>query len=270
VPSPPSPQTPPSPEQIQAAQVALAQLARQSVDQLWPDDPLADLAALAVETRDHAQAAGALAVRQYRLQRLAAGERSAFRAVTAAVPTVAELEAMLRSAGTREAAAKAAGEATFDQGVRTVLANVDRDRKARGYARIPEPNACAFCLMLATRGAVYKADRKGRVANGRGKDLTLQGIKKGQRHGAGDSFAASNAKFTDGKKASSIKVHDNCACLPEPVFGVYEAPARVRAADALWIKAIAPTKKAPRGYGGDRARLRFRQLVEGRLPPDDE
>ncbi|WP_165242117.1 hypothetical protein [Corynebacterium lizhenjunii] len=35
----------------------------------------------------------------------------------------------------------------------TVVVNARRD--GRAFARVPEPGACAFCLMLASRGAVY-------------------------------------------------------------------------------------------------------------------
>ncbi|CAB0762658.1 hypothetical protein FRC0546_02104 [Corynebacterium diphtheriae] len=43
----------------------------------------------------------------------------------------------------------------------TVVLNVQRDHTA--YARVPEPGACAFCLMLASRGAVYKKSTVGMV-----------------------------------------------------------------------------------------------------------
>lgn len=43
----------------------------------------------------------------------------------------------------------------------TVVLNVERDKTA--YARVPEPGACAFCLMLASRGAVYTKATVGAV-----------------------------------------------------------------------------------------------------------
>jgi hypothetical protein len=252
--------------------MALAALVVPAVLKLWPSvlSPAnlpAFKAAVTQEVRDHAAASGALAQRQYRRQRSAAGETSTFRVALATLPSEAEIgelvDAALREAGVQLGAevtadspagtaladakarlAKAAEDVVFDTGVRTILGNADRDRAARGYARIPEPNACAFCLMLATRGAVYKADRRGRRT--------------------GDSFAASNAKFTDHPDAlpSSIKVHDNCRCHPEPVFGVYEAPARVREAEDTY-------KAASKAGGGRKAvAIRFRQMVEDRYHPD--
>lgn len=198
--------TAPTPEQIQAAQVALAASAGETVNAVWPADEVLDAAtwaALVADVRDHAAAAGSLAIRQYRRQRSAAGVTTPFRPRTLATPTADELETVLRGAGDKPAVVAAAEDVVFDHGVRTILDNAQRDPQARGYARIPEAGSCAFCLLLATRGAVYKHDRGG---------------------GDGDSFAASNAKFKDrkGSLPTSIKVHDNCRCIPEPAFGRYE------------------------------------------------
>ena len=49
----------------------------------------------------------------------------------------------------------------LDQGRDTIINATHTDRKAIGWARIPEPDACYFCAMLATRGAVYKEDTVG-------------------------------------------------------------------------------------------------------------
>lgn len=51
-----------------------------------------------------------------------------------------------------------------DPARQTVIDTATKDPKATGWARIPEPAAspsgtCAFCIMLATRGAVYKTER---------------------------------------------------------------------------------------------------------------
>lgn len=43
----------------------------------------------------------------------------------------------------------------------TIVRNVMRDGTA--FARVPEPGACSFCLMLASRGAVYTAKTVGAV-----------------------------------------------------------------------------------------------------------
>jgi len=280
------PAAPPSSESAQAAQAALAALVLPALAKLWPAflaNPTQALpafkAAVAVEVRSHAQASAALAQRQYRRQRTAAGETSTYRTTLATLPSVEDIGAMVEEAlagvdlspavpapktrgsvtevapeGTAVAdakarLAKAAEDVVFDTGARTVLGNIERDRQARGYARIPEAGACSFCLMLAIRGAVFKADRG---------------------NGQGDSFAETNSRkremrdgqaraFRNGTVPSSIKVHDNCRCQPEPVFGVYEAPARVREAEALY-----ETHVKDAGRKGKDARLAFRQAVEGR------
>lgn len=238
----------------------MAALVVAAIAKLWPSFLLAPWrlapfkAAVAQEVRSHAQASGALATRQYRRQRQAAGETSAYQPTIATLPSVEDIAAMVDEAlagvqlaetETPEAGAiadakarlaQAAEDAVFETGARTVLENVAKDRKARGYARIPESNACSFCLLLAIRGGVFKKDRA---------------------FGKGDSFAASDKTKTNGEVPSTIKVHDNCRCQPEPVFGKYEAPARVREAEQTY-------KTSTEGYGGANARLRFRQAVEGR------
>lgn len=39
-----------------------------------------------------------------------------------------------------------------------LFAAIEADAEARGWARVTRPAACAFCLMLATRGAVYTSE----------------------------------------------------------------------------------------------------------------
>jgi hypothetical protein len=88
-------------------------------------------------------------------------------AVIEAPVKVAEAPATeVPSAGSAIADAKARLAAAserlvLDAGRNTVIDNAERDRKAKGWARIPEPGACSFCLMLATRGAVYRSEASG-------------------------------------------------------------------------------------------------------------
>lgn len=281
-----SPQQPPPPDP-QAAQAGLAVLVGLAVAKLWPSLDLFHLrealpafkAAVVQEVQRHAQVSATLAARQYRQQRVAAGVGGGFTPVPADPPPVEQIaravdyavqplwsadvlaQPVTEAGSTAIADAKARLAAAserlvLDTGGQTITDNVQADRKARGYARIPEPGACAFCLMLATRGAVYKADRAGRTSNGRSPRLRALGIQKGDVHGDGDSFAASNAKFKDGKVPSTIKVHDYCRCHVEPVFGAYEMTARARAAEQLWIV-------AGEGRGGKSARDAFRAAVDG-------
>jgi hypothetical protein len=44
----------------------------------------------------------------------------------------------------------------LDQGRRATIDAAEADKEAKGWARVPEPDACSFCALLSTRGAVYK------------------------------------------------------------------------------------------------------------------
>lgn len=78
---------------------------------------------------------------------------------------------------------------------------IENDVSARGWARVTRPNACAFCRMLATRGAVYRTERS----------ASFQ-AHHADEHGGGD-----------------------CQCGVEPLFAKrYEPPAHTRADQSLW------------------------------------
>jgi hypothetical protein len=143
----------------------MAALVAVAIAKLWPSfllNPARALpafkAAVVREVRSGAQASGALAQRQYRRQRTAAGETSTYRTSLATLPAVEDIAAMVEEAlagvslddpeaetvaDAKARLAKAAEDVVFDTGVRTILENAGRDRAARGIARIPEPGACA-------------------------------------------------------------------------------------------------------------------------------
>ncbi|MFF7588621.1 hypothetical protein ACFZCK_14155 [Kitasatospora purpeofusca] len=50
-----------------------------------------------------------------------------------------------------------AAEFILNGGRDQIIDNARQDSAARGVARIASPRACAFCLMLASRGAVYRS-----------------------------------------------------------------------------------------------------------------
>jgi hypothetical protein len=123
----PVPADPPSVEEI-----------AQSVD--WAVQPLwnANVAA-------HAESGGTATI----VEAPAAPEPST--EVPPAGSAIADAKARLAAASERQA---------LDAGRDTIIENAQRDAKARGWARVPEPGACSFCLMLATRGAVYRSESK--------------------------------------------------------------------------------------------------------------
>lgn len=49
----------------------------------------------------------------------------------------------------------------LDSGRQAAMNSAEQDQQAKGWVRIVEPGACSFCLMLATRGPVYKSRRTG-------------------------------------------------------------------------------------------------------------
>lgn len=91
----------------------------------------------------------------------------------------------------------------------TILANIAGDPVRTRYARHASANACAFCAMLATRGAVYLSKESALGVVGRGtekrKDGTrLDNLRKGVR--------------ARGKQALGEGFHDHCHCTEVPVF----------------------------------------------------
>lgn len=90
----------------------------------------------------------------------------------------------------------------MEAGRRQLLSAASVDREAKGWARVPNADACSFCLMLALRPH-YKTK-------------------------ASASFRA-HTRQPNGSGGE-------CKCSAEPVFGAYEPPARVREAQRLWTE----------------------------------
>jgi hypothetical protein len=93
----------------------------------------------------------------------------------------------------------------LNQARETTVENVQRDRKARAWAREVRPGCCAFCALNASRGAVYKT-----------------------RDSAGADI---NSKFTG---SGQFKFHNDCHCDVVPVFGAFEMSATAREAKAVY------------------------------------
>lgn len=96
-----------------------------------------------------------------------------------------------------------------DSGRRSMLANVLNDERLPGWARVdPRPPSCAFCLMLISRGVVYRS-----------------------RETAG----------------GSNRWHIGCTCQAVPVApgGVWEGAEQVADAERQWIEATRASKSDP-------------------------
>ncbi|MDM7488718.1 hypothetical protein QT969_10485 [Rhodococcus sp. CSLK01-03] len=130
----------------------------------------------------------------------------------------------------------------------TLLHNADAEAGSR-WARHASANACDFCKVLATRGAVYaSAESAGQVV-GRGKEMSLaerRARARGETRISGRFIAKGRrTRREDGQKMGD-KFHDNCHCAVIEVRpgGSYEPAPYVEQWDQLYIDA---TRKIPDG-----------------------
>ena len=104
------------------------------------------------------------------------------------------------------------------------------DDGANGWARHASANACAFCAMLATRGAVYKTQAGALSVTGvnlggtdyrkmRRTGATREGILRGSR---ATTIDQGGRKGRATKRPLGERYHDHCHCVAIPVFGTYE------------------------------------------------
>lgn len=160
----------------QAAQAGLVTALSYDLERAWNGLDISSLRqslpeftlTIAALVRRYGSASATLAVQQYLADRRAAGVRAAFSPKPAVLPPLPQVGATvswatqpLWSATPDVGAAQqrlqgAADMLVMDVGRQTIVDNAQRDRHAKGWARIPEPGACSFCALLATRGAVYK------------------------------------------------------------------------------------------------------------------
>ena len=85
----------------------------------------------------------------------------------------------------------------------TMIGNASIQSVPTSAARVPKPGCCAFCGMLASRGAVYSTESAG-VVGGRG-------VPVGQGKGRGSKGRGRGIK-TRGSHAIGESFHDHCRC----------------------------------------------------------
>ena len=120
--------------------------------------------------------------------------------------------------------------ALFDESRRTVLDNAQAERGAR-WARHASANACEFCRMVATRGAVYASEASATRVGGRGVDVSTNvGRRRGRRAGG---------RRSRGSQAIGSRYHDHCRCIAVPVRPgtSYEPPSYVEEWEAEYTRA---------------------------------
>ena len=98
--------------------------------------------------------------------------------------------------------------ALFNESRETIVENAEVEPGAR-WARHASANACEFCRMVATRGAVYTSESAASRVGGRGVDESTNiGRRRGGR--ARGIRARGNQSIGD-------KYHDHCHCIAVPV-----------------------------------------------------
>lgn len=85
----------------------------------------------------------------------------------------------------------------------TIIGNASIQSVPTSAARVPKPGCCAWCGMLASRGAVYSTESAG-VVGGRG-------VPVGQGQGRGSKGRGRGIK-TRGSRAIGESFHDHCRC----------------------------------------------------------
>lgn len=121
------------------------------------------------------------------------------------------------------------------------------------WVRHASANACPFCKVLATRGAVYTSRRAAERVVGRGKEMSLSDRRaraRGENRDARHRFRAGGVK-TRGTQKLGDKFHDNCHCRAIAVRpgGSYEAPPYVEKWQQEYIDAS--REVAPGAGAGD-------------------
>lgn len=163
-----------SPPAQRAALVAVTARMLADLRKLWPHlpggaklQPTLRYEVLPAIAKQYGDAAAALAADWYDAQRLTLGVPGSFKADLAPTPAedmmravsnwvAAPVEAPSTDMETALARAEAATQKLVaDMHRDTVQISTERDPNAHGWGRFTEPGACAFCLMLSSRGGVY-------------------------------------------------------------------------------------------------------------------
>lgn len=180
--------------------------------------------ALATLSREFQAASIALSVDYYAALRNAANVAGAYSQPVMEPWSTEQITAYFDS-GPEAQAIDMAQRLTLDAGINQVFTSMSRDPVRPRWARVTRPGACSFCLMLASRGAVYRSED------------TADFRAHGKFNGRGGV----------------------CKCGVEVSFTQYEPPAHIREAQRLYREA---TADLPRG--ADRANAFRRALYAER------
>jgi len=194
-------QPPSPPSSAYLTQAGLAASFVRVIRDNWPNLPRAELYGL---LQQYARGSASLAARDYLRRRTDAGILSSFRPALASAPSPQHFaktldwvyaDSQTDLAGAEKRMEGAMTRLALNTGRFTTIAAVEKDRRARLWARETRPGCCYFCAMLAGRGAVYTS-----------------------AHSAGEDN----------------EFHNHCHCVVVPVFGEYEPTAHARQWAAEW------------------------------------
>jgi hypothetical protein len=107
----------------------------------------------------------------------------------------------------------AAQRMVLQPGRDTIFDSARRDPVRTGVARVPSgSDTCAFCIMLASRGAVYYSVESAGGAVGRGTDTSANFNADGSQRLFGNRMAL--GVRARGAQELGTSFHDNCDCVP--------------------------------------------------------
>lgn len=238
----------PTPAERQRLLSSLSRLTERDLAAIWAKLNLADpdrlaepLAQVLTEIADkYGAVAASLAADWYEEARDDAGVASRFTPVIADSPDADRVSALSRWGVGPLFGANPDGAAALtlivgglqrivlDQARDTTFGSVAVDPARPRWARHASINACAFCALMATRGAVYASEEDALTITGH----KLGGVdyRKMARTGASRESILAGARV-NGRKGRPTKrplgekYHDDCHCVAVEVFGDYdEAP----------------------------------------------
>lgn len=123
----------------------------------------------------------------------------------------------------------AAARQVMAGGRETIERTAEEDRRIVGWRRVTDADPCAFCAMLASRGAVYLTRESASGVVGRGRGGTLRGSRQ-----RGEPY------------------HDGCECTVAPLYEHEPEPPEVVDLENQWLQATA-------GHSGKAAIRAWRQ-----------
>lgn len=254
----------PATQRQYATQLALSAALAQAIRSLWgstsPTSSEAAWDAFAAALRaivpQYGQAAAVISLDNYRLARQAAGITTTPTLPRITATPVSKIDAGLAWAKRAEAELadmeaailqridSAMQKALLDEARETTVAAVEGDEMALGFRRVPRPDACAWCLALATR----RTSRRGLARNFT--RYGTPGTMGGDEHwGVYKSRAA--AGQTPAGAAQLNRFHNNCHCVVEPIFSAdFAAPP--------WLRDVADL------YDDSDDFNHFRRIIEAR------